>query len=245
MTTVRILHTSDVHGRLHMLQGDHEFDAWIDTGDFFSNSPQLHNEPGWRHEHERAWQREQFAALDIGGQITRMLAGRPFVYVPGNHDYVELDELLPGVDVRRVRADRTFDLLGLTVGGFAGIPWMVGYWNHELQAPDMRVLVDQCLDRPIELLVTHAPAGGILDGLPRMNRYGIDHLSYRLSWGTYHRVKYHFFGHIHERGGEIEDRETSRPGMERVVRHFNGACHVAVHALEIPDADIGMAKVTG
>lgn len=150
----------------------------------------------------------------------------PVIIVRGNHDFTDLTQGFQGGPVWEVDGDptRTTEFLGLKIGGCRGINYIVGEWSDELldagQAGPQRssrmygsVLppagnwddVVAKLPTDIDILITHAPARGILDtfgvhlGSNSLRRY-IDRQEYEEG-----RLKAHFFGHIHEHHGSKRD----------------------------------------
>ncbi len=97
---------------------------------------------------------------------------------------------------------------------------MAGEWPGETR--DFDDLVDATWAAQPDVLVTHAPAAGILDG---DGRYGVRPLADALR-SRPHAIRLHLFGHEHEDGG----RMLQRAG----VVHANGAQNVRIHELVGP-----------
>ena len=189
---MKIAHVSDIHGHystLDRLGGDAP-DLWVITGDFFPNKTRGHVET------ETRWQTNWFGYKSFS--IRRRLLGAPVLLVPGNHDYANLAGLLrrDGVDAREVAPEGcTFG--GLRFAGFGHIPIIAGEWNRESTTQELYDLTHRTLDCDPDVLLTHAPPDGILNG-----RYpGIGPLTTALTYRP-HRVTHHFFGHSHEDGGK-------------------------------------------
>jgi hypothetical protein len=205
-THLRVLHSSDLHGNLSTLLAEAgPFDLWLDTGDFFPNEAagEVTVEAARERRFQRRWLREQVPTL------VTWLAGRPALLMPGNHDYIELSEVLvdAGADARRI-VPSGVDCAGLRWAGFREVKWMDGRWNGECQ--DFSEPIAATFSRALDVLVTHAPPEGVLDseldfGIPALTT------ALRASRG----IRAHFFGHDHRRGGEWVDAW----GM----RFFNGA----------------------
>lgn len=189
---MRIAHVSDLHGHystLDRLEGGAP-DLWVITGDFFPNKTRGHAVT------ETRWQTNWFGYKSFS--IRRRLLGAPVLLVPGNHDYANLAGLLrrDGVDAREVAPEGcTFG--GLRFAGFGHIPIIAGEWNRESTTQELYDLTHRTLDCDPDVLLTHAPPDGILNG-----RYpGIGPLTTALTYRP-HRVTHHFFGHSHEDGGK-------------------------------------------
>lgn len=134
-------------------------------------------------------------------QIKRWLADRPLIYVPGNHDYIELADFLPAI-----RADLTpVQVAGLQWIGFREIPYIAGEWAGEVQSPQMHDIISDIFDSetgmsgPGDILLCHAPPANIFDS-PSHNpniHYGISALTTALQYRT-HRFQAVLFGHVHQ-----------------------------------------------
>lgn len=191
-----IAHASDLHGDitpmldLHRMKG--QPDVWVLTGDMFPNKTR-----GVVAE-EIPFQEEWAAANKE--RLTDLLEGQKVVLVPGNHDYADLAEILRscGAHVFEVTPEGV-EVLGLRWAGFREIPYIMGEWAGETH--DFTDLVDRVVATDPDILVTHAPAAGILDiGCQGFNK-GINQLTSALSYRM-RNVKAHFFGHVHTSGGE-------------------------------------------
>lgn len=193
---MKILHTSDLHGQyeglLRLLSGE-VFDLWVDTGDFFPNKTRG---DVWV---EGPYQTRWFTQYkDLGPKIRDALNGTPVVCVSGNHDYVDLAELLHRADVVAHNvADGPVDILGLRFAGFREIPWIAGEWAGEMH--DISPLVEKALSFEPDILVTHSPPMGILDKTTERKPGGVASITTSLSYKP-HKVQAHLFGHIHEQG---------------------------------------------
>jgi Icc-related predicted phosphoesterase len=133
--------------------------------------------------------------------IKRWLADRPLIYVPGNHDYIELVDFLPAT-----RAGLTpVQVAGLQWIGFREIPYIAGEWAGEVQVPEMAAIISDIFDGETELsapgdvLLCHAPPSNILDSPPNNPQihYGISTLTTALQYRP-HRFRAVLFGHIHQ-----------------------------------------------
>ena len=191
---MKIYHLSDTHGSGFWDNPlPSAIDAVVHTGDLFPNisrgivSKEIDFQSAW--------------ISRFTEEIVRWLDGRPLVYVPGNHDYVELAEFLPCH-----RAGTTpLDLLGKKWVGFREIPWIAGEWAGELRAPEMSKLVCDLFDHWSNLIIeegsgillSHSPPAGILDkDSYGAIHYGISALSNALQYRS-HNFAAVLFGHVH------------------------------------------------
>jgi Icc-related predicted phosphoesterase len=209
---MRILHTSDLHGHIDALlpvMAREDFDVWVDSGDFFPN------ESRGLTEIEVPFQTEW--AHDFRAELADIFGDKPVITVPGNHDYADLATILRdlGVDAHSVSELSPVTLEGRTFGGFRYVPWLAGEWNGE--AHGFGEVVDRIFAQDIDILVTHAPAAGILDA--HGHSPGIRELTTALAYRP-HRIVAHLFGHIHESGGQTLD--------EMGIRFHNGAGHAEI-----------------
>jgi len=210
---LRILHTSDLHGKHKPLLSvdPSTFDVWVDTGDFFPTAGR-HKGIGFRIHppaevsHQGRW----VGCKMLGSRLTEWLDGRPAIICSGNHDFISLHAVLrgSGADAHQVTPEG-FDLLGHRWAGFREIPFIIGEWAGECH--DFSPFLER-LDPSADILVTHAPPGGILS-----EEWGIGSLTQHLAYKP-HNVKLHLFGHVHGCGGQ--ERE------EMGIRFVNSACGI-------------------
>jgi len=209
---MKLGHFSDLHGDLTSLLTSTETpDVWVCTGDFFPNAPrpivpseQVEYQTTWFHSHS--------------AELKARFAGKPVLFLGGNHDFVNLAELLTNsgyLTAHKVGMD------GVTVDGvrFAGFPeirYIKGEWKGEVTNTDLAVLVVELFGNPPDVLLTHAPPAGILDSVDD-SYVGIGPLTSALSY-TPHNVRAHLFGHGHDQGGQTTE--------EMGIRFYNGALHV-------------------
>ena len=121
---MKILHTSDQHGRFDPATAPREFDLWIDTGDFFPNvSRDRRIEP--------AFQTHWAAVTNIADNIVQWLDDRPVVTVPGNHDFVTLYDILSRAGYENVHkvTPEGIEVSGLRFAGFREVNWLGGDWE--------------------------------------------------------------------------------------------------------------------
>lgn len=160
--------------------------------------------------------------LSVGGTIEEMreamtwlsrLPHRVKLFVPGNHDSPLQDPALlamfraefPGITIL---IDETIVANGLKIHG---TPWVSGpwaepdhMWSFDIWSVEGRMAKWNMIPDDVDVLITHTPAGGVLDqdsdGLSR----GCIALEHRIS--KLHNVKLHVFGHIHPSAGmEVRD----------------------------------------
>jgi Icc-related predicted phosphoesterase len=189
-----------------------DFDVWIDTGDFFPN--ETRGGVG-----EISYQRNHLIDTDTARYLTKWLDGRPLISIPGNHDYANLAVILDvfGALTHRVTEDGVM-VGGLKFSGFREVPWLMGEWNGECYS--FEEIVAKTIASNPDILVTHAPPSGILDECPDKSVGGVSALTTALTYQP-HNIKAHFFGHIHEFGGQSVE--------EMGVRFINGATKVTLH----------------
>jgi Icc-related predicted phosphoesterase len=212
-----ILHTSDLHGNYKKALAALEaggFDLWIDSGDFFPNKTR----GDWAI--EPAFQTKWMAWKDLAARIVKALDGKTLISVGGNHDYVSLASLVKAAGGNaHDLTEGPVTINGLTFAGFSEVPWMAGEWNGETHA--FNEIVDATFQAQPDVLVTHAPPAGVLDTCPDHGG-GIAALMTALCYQA-HEVKAHFFGHIHEFGGQVVE--------EMGIQFANGAGKAIVHTI--------------
>lgn len=231
--TLRILHSSDLHGKYKKLiktHADTEFDVWVDTGDFFDNVGRVAKTGGQILDTaEKLFQSRWMGYKRLASRLKTWLNGRPAILMPGNHDFIQLGNYLKQAGCPNVHVVTTegVEVLGLRWAGFRQIKqanetpeWMGEVGPHEANAV-FRELMERTLESNPDILVTHAPPAGILNG--RGEGYGIEAISTALTYQD-HAVRAHFFGHDHVSGGMTKE--------EMGIRFFNGACHVKLHELD-------------
>ena len=218
---MRLLFTSDLHGnipayeRFAELLASESYDLGILAGDLLEDMmtdeqiveltgidpdellDELYGEgdPAFFDWESRPWNRLLGAALDAKvGRLHDMLsgAGKPVLFVLGNHDRQEWPEsdLVRNIHLKRV------EILGQA---FSGYRWTNGQRDEEQSASDFAAL-GSLVDRDT-VLVTHAPPFGVLDSPrkfgPRVRRpplLGICPLQEL-------EPRLHLFGHVHAAAG--------------------------------------------
>ncbi len=207
---VLIGHFSDLHGNLAPLRGtlEREPDLWISTGDILAEDRQRPISKQAAVQHDWITKYLEF--------FKRRFGDKPVLMVNGNHCWIDPVPRFQeaGIDARAVDL-RVQKVLGLTYAGFPYINPVDNpaedvdgkkiKWNYERFAGEMQELVDTFFSQETpELLITHSPAAGILDKADSGLRYGISPLASKLFF-SYHEVRYHFFGHIHQSAGMIKE----------------------------------------
>lgn len=229
---MKIAHASDTHDRPSIVKAVADLDADIIllTGDILGNKGRMQiGGGGWdtmgpsfriSAPAERKYQDRWFRK--VAKTWAPAFKGRPVIYVPGNHDFIGIEKWLThyGFTNLHVITDATpcVEIMGRRFAGFRQINYMMGEWMGEER--DLRPHVERALACDPDILVTHAPPAGLLDG---EGGYGIVPLTPALMYGT-HRITHHFFGHEHSCGGEVV--------VEGGITFVNGAGTLRVH--EVP-----------
>lgn len=188
-------HFSDLHADLTCLRAAPRVpDLWACTGDFFPNASRGDRrvEPGY----QTRW----FA--QVASEFVALLRGRPLLWVQGNHDYVDLPELLRRHGHREawtLGCDATFVRDGVVFAGFAGIAWIAGEWVTEMHQGELASSVYRALADEPHVLLTHSPPGNVLNNYP-----GIDALTAQLVYNERLTLRAHLFGHCHKHGGKSQ-----------------------------------------
>lgn len=191
---MKIYHISDSHGSGFWSQPlPEDVDVVAHTGDLLPNisrgvaSKEVPFQAAWI---------SRFAA-----DIKAWLNGRPLVYVPGNHDYIELSDFMP---CYRASA-QPMAMLGKKWVGFREIPWIRGEWAGELRNPELGILIDNLFEAWSQsisehqsgILLSHSPPAGILDkDIGGFIHYGMAALSNALQYKQ-HNFAAILFGHVH------------------------------------------------
>lgn len=214
---MKILHSSDLHGKYKRLLQDHkdtDFDVWVDTGDFFPNRCSARALTGRVSASEEiAYQRRWLQWTNLPERLTDWLQGRPAVILPGNHDFVSLAEALFQVGANEWEPQSPFELQGFTFAGFREVPYLIGEWAGEVHSFEEQVSA-VCQASP-DILLTHAPPAGILDAPHKSALHcGIDALTTAFAYRGLSPTL-HLFGHVHEHGGQEAE--------EMGIRFVNGA----------------------
>lgn len=203
---MRIGHFSDLHGKMQPLLDSTEIpDMWVCTGDIFPNKSrgiipiEVPFQTAWFHDKKES--------------IINKLGGKPLLYVAGNHDYVDFATLLAEAGYPAQTVDSKGVVIdGVRFAGFREIPYIQGEWFGETHSSDLAAIIVNLFDNPPDVLLTHAPPSGILDGEWRV---GIPALTTVLTYSP-HNIRAHLFGHAHiPDGGHVE---------EMGIQFYNSAC---------------------
>lgn len=200
---MRICHISDTHGHFPKLFG--RYDVVVHTGDLFPNSHFVYVDQAKERHFQLMWLRDNMHEFKV------WLQGHPFLYVPGNHDF--LDSSLLEFELRKEGLE-AFDLTnklltfqGVNFYGFPYVPAINGMWNYERELPEMQDELDGLIDtlnkNYVDVLACHSPPYKVLDlsmGNELLGSTAIsDALDYKISRDM--QPAYYLCGHIHEANG--------------------------------------------
>ena len=219
--TFRICHISDTHDapRIVRQAADHTVDVIVLTGDILNNRGRINGEgiiPRLERKYQEGWGRKQAKkwAKDFGDT--------PVVYVDGNHDFIDVGKWLRHygcTNLHHITAETPcVTVAGVRFAGFREIPWIAGEWQGEVH--DQREPVDRAFACNPQVLVTHGPPAGILDG---EHGYGSGALATALAYRA-GDIKAHLFGHEHSACGVTEEMGilfSNAAGVCRVIEIDN------------------------
>lgn len=216
---MRVLHTSDLHGRYkRLLAIDEPFDVWVDTGDFMPNEGRKPKTdyrivPELESQYQAKWWRWK----SLGARIAAWLDGRPAVVVSGNHDFLRLAALLGRDHPATYEVEPGgVEVAGLRWAGFREVTRDIGEWVGETEEPRLLELAAATVASKPDVVLTHARPSGVFE-TEWLNHLGLPGLVGATG------ARWHFFGHEHATGGRVIEREG--------VRYVNGACHLRIHEL--------------
>ena len=221
---MRIIHFSDWHWFFQQLP---EADLYVVTGDMLDNYPAriitaYGSEWTIDKKRERAMQKIAIHDFVAGGGFRPYLGSpdAPIVAVRGNHDFVDIAGLFKGCNFRQEFINNeSIELLGMTITGHRGIPYIAGTWSDETSHADLMDRVRRMPDA--DLYLTHYGPNAVLDG----SHYGLMGMSSNLIYRN--KTFLHCFGHVHENGGltlAVEDDENNQPPS----LFSNAACNINV-----------------
>lgn len=205
----RFCHVSDTHGLLYGIDGDAE--VLLHTGDFMPSFSrgikpiEEFRQTEWIH--------------DKAEELVRWIGSRPFIFVPGNHDYIDpCPELrMYGIQCHNLYTEGPIVIDGKRIVGFPYVHLFTGEWNFELRmeafAAAMGDLRDT-MDVPSDIVMTHSPIEGVLDRNHRGTRCGSPLLR-ALAEQVFHPPKVWLSGHLHESAGKC--------GWKRGIVCYNSA----------------------
>lgn len=192
---IKLLHLSDNHGKLEKLQGRH--DIVVCSGDFL---------PTFVH----AWngERKQEAAAQLlwlqekAEEIKNWLRGAPFLFIEGNHGFLNPDLIEQQLRYYGINAinltDKIVTYQGVNFYGFPYVPTINGVWNYECDLEEMQEKVDIMCEKLnetyVDVIVSHGPLSGILDSGFGSNIL-LDGIINKISKDL--RPAYFFHGHTH------------------------------------------------
>jgi len=219
---LRILHTSDLHGSISDVIRRHrneEFDVWVDSGDFFPDHPEFSKRLLPREENEYF---QSCFFYEKEDEIRDWIGDRPVISVPGNHDFEKLSNFIG------LNAENGPEINGVKFSGFPEVPYCGAAFNNQRDPQQFDDLLETVHKHQPKILVTHTPPYGVLDTIAsRMKRsvwqdsclmaptsIGCSPLS-RYLFGESHKIKYHFFGHVHNCVGVK---------MYKNIMFINGSC---------------------
>lgn len=189
---MRIMCLSDTHTMhykldLNMLQG---IDCVVHTGDF-SNGDELSTD------NFLCW----FADLPVKHKI--LVAGNHDKYVMHSNDrFKRKVALLGGMHYLE---DSGVEIEGVK---FWGTPWVNKFYNWSFMAYESDLSkIYKLIPKDTQVLLSHGPAQGYLDFVPRIGGGHVGSLALRNKVKRLKDLKYHIFGHIHC-GAGVLDVET-------------------------------------
>lgn len=199
-----VAHVSDLHGKYKKLGNVATPDLWIISGDFFPNYGRGPKTGGMISEGMEITFQDKWWGFKAESIIER-LREKPVVWVPGNHDFISLAGRLkfsnypaPVFDLTKGPAE----FGGKKFAGYREIPYICGEWPGEIH--DFSSVVAEAMDSDPDILVTHAPPGGILDQEKSGESCGVPVQTVALTYRP-HRITHHFFGHVHHCGGKVQE----------------------------------------
>lgn len=187
---MKIVVISDTHGKYNRLTIP-DCDILISCGDysFLGEQHEVRNFHKWlnkqKAKHIISVQGNHEKGVEKNWELSRQLA---LEVCPGVHF---IDEGLVEIE-------------GLKIWCSAISPWFYDWaWNRK-RGQEIRNHWDR-IPKDVDILVTHGPPMGILDGIMRFNHqideYEVEHVGcwdLMASILSLKQLKYHFFGHIHE-----------------------------------------------
>jgi len=222
---LRVLHSSDLHGQWRNLEKhlyDTAYDVWLDTGDFLPDIPGFWTQrtskrmcEGWQEElleeeyDNRRWH-----------SFAEALGGRPVLTLRGNHDFTRIGPWLKKAGANVIELGRLpfTELNGFLFAGYEGVMPINGRWWGEVEDDTLRGFAQHAFRQDPDVLVTHGPPAGILS-----RQWGSPSLTSLLAYDVPENLRYHFFGHIHEHGGETMEVND--------ITFVNGARRVRLHEI--------------
>ena len=201
----RILHISDTHGKFPKLFG--RYDIVVHSGDMLSNSYAVMNRNITQEiAHQLDWLTQNLNTFKT------WLHGTPFLFIPGNHDFLHPDIIEQTLNAAGIKAinltDKRVVYENISLYGFPYIPEIGGnMWNYEREIPEMNIEVNNMLNvinkDYTDIIVAHAPLYQILDLTNGNYITGNTVMSNALDFKLNKDMipSYYLHGHIHEAHG--------------------------------------------
>jgi Icc-related predicted phosphoesterase len=179
---MKVYHLSDTHG-LNFWRADiSDCDLVIHSGDLlpdFARHENIQRQIDWLEERSE--------------EINKWLGQKNLLYVPGNHDFVELEDFIS--NAIRLSNHKNLVIDKHAFAGYREVPPINGQFAGEAVQEKMLEVVSKTFSLAPSVLVTHTPAKGILgnDG----QEWGCRILRSALDANIYEGLQHHFFGHVH------------------------------------------------
>lgn len=205
---MKILHLSDTHGKFPTLEGN--FDVIVHSGDIF---PDFYVPSGNKIIHmncQMDWLNDNI------NNFKNWINNNTFLYVLGNHDYVNadlVDQILNSENIKTVNLhDRVFTYKDvftneqMNFAGFHYIPYINGLFASEKDPTEMETKVTTLIfslnRKTAKVLVTHSPLYEILDYDKNGVRYGNKQLKAGLDLLD-NKPSLVLSGHMHGANGDV------------------------------------------
>lgn len=186
---MKILCLSDTHGMHHKIQLPDlsDIDIITHTGDFSSTGDEISID------HFLCW----FSDLPVKHKL--LVAGNHDKYVMHYNDRFKIKCAVLGVTYLQDS--------GCEIGGikFFGSPWVNKFYNWAFMAYEKDLSkIYKLIPKDTQVLLSHGPAQGYLDFVPRIGGGHVGSLALRNKVKRLKDLKYHVFGHIHCGAGILE-----------------------------------------
>jgi Icc-related predicted phosphoesterase len=202
---LRACHISDTHGGLPKLSG--RYDIVVHSGDILPNSYAVMNRNITQ---EMAFQLDWLTQNLIN--FKKWLQGTPFLFIPGNHDFLHPDIIEKTLNSEGIKAinlsNKRVMYEDISFYGFPYVPAIGGnMWNYEREIPEMDVEVGKMLDvinkDYTDVIVAHAPLYQILDLTKGNDTTGSTVIANAFDYEMNKNMLplYYMHGHIHEANG--------------------------------------------
>jgi Icc-related predicted phosphoesterase len=164
---MRLIHVSDTHGGFPRLHG--KYDCVVHTGDFFPDGPFFKN--GTKAQ-IAVWQMKWLE--DHIDDMKQQLQGHPYLFIEGNHDFVNPQMVEMFLNSEGIKAidliDKIVNHEGINFYGFPYVPAINGQFNYEREIPEMQQEMDKMIaaitstySTYVDVWVCHAPPHQTLD----------------------------------------------------------------------------------